>query len=147
MNLAGDRWRTVLTMAALACCGLLAACGDPPSAQKAAGNDDGAPVVADPAADAAASADAEDDTPAFRTAAECGKCHVQIYAEWRASYHGRAMTDPLFRELSAEVNKEECIRCHAPVNLRDSGFETPVARSELREDAIRDWVLGGRDDE
>jgi len=80
--------------------------------------------------------DAFDDTPAFRTAAECGTCHVEIYKEWKVSYHGRAMTDPLFRELSAEVNKEECIRCHAPVNLRDSGFETPVARSELREDAI-----------
>jgi len=78
----------------------------------------------------------EDDTPAFETAAQCGKCHKAIYAEWKASYHGRAMVDTLFRELSAEVNKEECIRCHAPVNLRASGFETPIARSDRREDAI-----------
>ena len=131
MRLTGDLWRTVLTMAALACCGLLAACGDPPSGQAP---QDGTPGAGDPVA--AADPEEGDDTPAFRTAAECGRCHVQIYAEWQASYHGRAMTDPLFRELSAEVNKEECIRCHAPVNLRDSGFETPVARSELREDAI-----------
>ncbi len=74
--------------------------------------------------------------PAYRTSAECGRCHTAIYAEYIKSYHGRAMIDPLFRELSAEVNKEECIRCHAPVNLRDSGFQIPIARSELRDDAI-----------
>jgi hypothetical protein len=81
-------------------------------------------------------ASADPDAPAFRTAAQCGRCHVEIYDEWKASYHGRAMEDPLFREFSAEVNQEECIRCHAPVNLRDAGFLTPVARAELREDAI-----------
>ena len=111
----------------LGACGL-AACGE-----------SGPPKPVDPPAQAPGAevpAGADDDTPAFTTAAECGQCHAEIYAEWKDSYHGRAMVDPLFRELSAEVNKEECIRCHAPVNLRDSGFETPIARSELREDAI-----------
>jgi hypothetical protein len=92
-----------------------------------------APAGGSPAAKDAAAAD---DSPAFQTTAQCGECHKAIYAEWKNSYHGRAMLDPLFREMTAEVNREECIRCHAPVNLRDSGFETPIARSELREDAI-----------
>ncbi len=86
--------------------------------------------------DVADAADGDPDSPRFETAAQCGECHVEIYKEWKASYHGRAMSDPLFREFSAEVNQEECIRCHAPVNLRDAGFVTPIARSELREDAI-----------
>jgi hypothetical protein len=78
----------------------------------------------------------DDAAPAFRTAAECGKCHEEIHAEWEASQHGRAMDDPLFLDLSASVNKEECIRCHAPVPLRESDFLTPIARAELRDDAI-----------
>jgi len=80
--------------------------------------------------------DFEDDEPKFRTAAECGKCHSAIYEQWKASYHGRAMSDPLFLEFSANIDKEECIRCHAPVSLREAGFETPIARAELRDDAI-----------
>lgn len=78
-----------------------------------------------------------DDEPAFHSAEACGRCHAEIYKEWRASFHGRAMEDPLFLELSAEVtNREECIRCHAPVPLRESEFETPVARASRREDAV-----------
>jgi nitrate/TMAO reductase-like tetraheme cytochrome c subunit len=71
----------------------------------------------------------------MRTAAQCGQCHTEIYAEWNASMHGRAMDDRLFLEL-APVNKEECIRCHAPVPLREADFETPIARLDTREDAV-----------
>lgn len=70
------------------------------------------------------------------SAADCGKCHQEIYREWRASYHGRAMDDPLFLDLSADVDKEECIRCHAPVPIREVDFQTPIARVDRREDAI-----------
>lgn len=72
----------------------------------------------------------------FVTAEQCGRCHTEIYAEWKASYHGLAMVDPLFLDLSADVNKEECIRCHAPVPLREVDFQTPIARTERREDAV-----------
>ncbi len=72
----------------------------------------------------------------FVSAEQCGRCHTEIYAEWKASYHGQAMVDPLFLELSADVNKEECIRCHAPVPIREVDFQTPIARTERREDAI-----------
>lgn len=76
--------------------------------------------------------------PRFKSAAACGRCHTAIYEEWKASYHGQAMSDPLFNEFSAEpgVNREECIRCHAPVPLRIAGFETPIARADRREDAV-----------
>ncbi len=71
----------------------------------------------------------------FRTAAQCGACHTEIYAEWKESMHGQAMSDRLFLELAPE-NKEECIRCHAPVPLRDVDFDTPIARLDRREDAV-----------
>lgn len=75
--------------------------------------------------------------PAFLSAEACGRCHGAIYEEWKQSFHGQAMSDPLFLELSEDVvNKEECIRCHAPVSLREAQFETPVARASRREDAI-----------
>jgi hypothetical protein len=50
--------------------------------------------------------------------------------------HGRAMTDPHFLRLSDGLKSEECIRCHAPVPLREmDNFETPIARNDRREDA------------
>lgn len=109
-------------------CALIAACGEGAPRDKTPESPPKQDAPSDPPTEAA---------PAqLLTAKQCGQCHREIYAEWRASYHGRAMEDPLFRELSAAVNKEECIRCHAPVTLREAGFETPIARSDLREDAI-----------
>ncbi len=75
--------------------------------------------------------------PVFVSAAQCGSCHATIYAEWKESWHGQAMTDPHFLRLSDGLKQEECIRCHAPVPLREmDNWETPIARSERREDAV-----------
>ena len=117
----------------------VSSCGDSktPNDPQPGANDDGVTAASD--GEAPTPADVYPDEgaePAFQTAAQCGKCHTEIYKEWKASFHGRAMSDPLFLELSADVNKEECIRCHAPVSLRESEFMTPVARSANREDAI-----------
>jgi hypothetical protein len=72
----------------------------------------------------------------FESAAQCGSCHKEIYAEWQASWHGQAMVDPLFLRLSDGLKQEECIRCHAPVPLREmENWETPIARNDRREDA------------
>jgi hypothetical protein len=47
------------------------------------------------------------------------------------------MTDPLFLKLSNDLQQEECIRCHAPIPLRETeNWETPIARTDRREDAI-----------
>jgi hypothetical protein len=93
------------------------------------------PAAGAPAPDAPAGAPVAG-RPVFETAAQCGKCHEEIYEEWKASWHGQAMSDPLFLELSENLRQEECIRCHAPVPLREADFETPLARSYRREDAI-----------
>lgn len=120
--------------------GVLTACGDDPATPNVPSPTNGT-GTADPddpggGTDDPFDIDLLDEEPRFATAAECGKCHVEIYQEWAQSYHGRAMSDPLFLEFSADINKEECIRCHAPVALRVAGFVTPIARTEHREDAV-----------
>ena len=54
----------------------------------------------------------------------CKACHVEHYAEWRASIHAYASEDPVFRALNRlgqrETNGELgnfCVQCHAPVAL------------------------------
>jgi hypothetical protein len=133
------RRTTALLLAAscVAAAGLWA-CGDPeekPRAAPALPGETGRGVPA-PGAPAAAGAPGAPARPAFESAAECGKCHEEIYAEWKASYHGMAMSDPLFLKLSEDLRQEECVRCHAPVPLREADFETPLARTDRREDAI-----------
>lgn len=51
------------------------------------------------------------------TAAACGQCHIEIYAEWKASIHAHAWTDAQFQK---ELHKDPevawiCINCHTPV--------------------------------
>jgi nitrate/TMAO reductase-like tetraheme cytochrome c subunit len=107
---------------------LLAACGSgetPP----AAGDSDTA------SRDGPAIEPVTDGPVRYRTAKQCGSCHKAIYEEWLASMHGQAMSDPLFWDVEAE-NREECIRCHAPVPLREVDFDTPIARPDRREDAV-----------
>jgi hypothetical protein len=106
---------------------LLAGCGD--------GKDEEPVVPAPPVEPEPDPVRPDPDLPKFLTARQCGECHEEIYREWSESMHGRAMDDPLFLDLAPE-NKEECIRCHAPVPLREVDFETPIARADRREDAI-----------
>jgi len=120
----------------------LAGCGDeaphtpePPGGPRVPrGPADGPQIPPTPTATPVAAAAGR---PVFASAAECGSCHTEIYAEWKASWHGQAMTDPHFLRLSDGLKQEECIRCHAPVPLREmDNWETPIARTERREDAV-----------
>ena len=103
--------------------GVLSGCG---------GSDDPVPPTEPPSE---APVEAPDDVASLRTAEQCGACHTEIYEEWIDSLHGQAMADPLFLGLAPE-NKEECIRCHAPVPIREVDFDTPIARPDRRQDAV-----------
>ena len=51
------------------------------------------------------------------TAADCGVCHTDIYAEWKLSTHAAAWVDPQFQ---AELHKDPevgwlCLNCHTPI--------------------------------
>jgi len=98
--------------------------------------DEGSPAPAPgPAAGAPSAPEAPAAPARLTTAKQCGACHVEIYAEWSQSMHGLAMSDRLFLEMPVD-NREECIRCHAPVPLREVDFDTPIARTDRREDAV-----------
>ncbi len=70
------------------------------------------------------------------SAAVCGACHTEIYAEWQRSTHAAAWDDPQFQ---AEIQKSDnlwlCRNCHTPlrrqqpfwpVDLVDGDVEAPV---------------------
>jgi hypothetical protein len=46
--------------------------------------------------------------------ARCEGCHAEIAAEWRASLHHRAYTDPMFQRQLAREPFAFCRGCHAP---------------------------------
>ncbi|HND28892.1 MAG TPA: hypothetical protein PLA94_02800 [Myxococcota bacterium] len=53
------------------------------------------------------------------SAASCGGCHTEIYAEWKVSTHAMAWVDP---QLQAEMTKSEnrwlCQNCHTPLQVQ-----------------------------
>jgi Cytochrome c554 and c-prime len=49
-------------------------------------------------------------------AEDCGKCHQEIYQEWKTSYHAQAYTDPFFRAYWKKDNEVWiCLNCHTPL--------------------------------
>ncbi len=74
------------------------------------------------------------------SASECGRCHGEIYREWRQSVHAQAWSDLQFQ---AELGKQPgvqwlCVNCHTPlrnqldslvVSLEANDVERPVRRA------------------
>jgi hypothetical protein len=44
----------------------------------------------------------------------CERCHSEIAAEWRSSFHRRSSSDPLYRRAFAREPLAFCERCHDP---------------------------------
>ena len=86
------------------------------------------------------------------SAKECGRCHVEIYQEWKASFHAKAWFDPQFQvEWAKDDSLWVCINCHTPlVNqqqylilgkqggdyFRPVKKKNPVFDPELRDEGI-----------
>ena len=69
--------------------------------------------------------------------ADCGRCHPDIYAQWRASQHALAWRDPVVVDLSQGFDKPECIPCHAPQPVfKTEGFGVPPARATARDSGV-----------
>jgi hypothetical protein len=50
---------------------------------------------------------------------QCLACHADVAAEWQASHHAIAYTNPEVRKLSNDFANQECIACHAPQPVLD----------------------------
>ena len=49
-------------------------------------------------------------------AEECGRCHQEIYEEWKTSIHAHAYTDPFFQAYwKKDDNIWICLNCHTPL--------------------------------
>lgn len=92
----------------------------------------GSPVSAaspDPVTTAIAAA-VEDDRPEYHVMESkfCAECHPAIYAEHEQSTHGRAYTDDEVRLATARFTVKDCIICHTPRPI----FETGVGQNPTR---------------
>ena len=58
----------------------------------------------------------------WESAQQCKACHADLFAEWDASHHRIAYTNPEVRALSDDFRKEECMDCHLPRPLAVTGF-------------------------
>lgn len=53
------------------------------------------------------------------SAAACGACHVDHFADWQRSTHARAWTDAqLQAELTKSGNRWLCLNCHSPLRVQ-----------------------------
>jgi hypothetical protein len=59
------------------------------------------------------------------SAKECGKCHVEEYAEWSSSMHSMAWTDPYYQiDYIFEGSQQICLNCHIPLENQQEHLVT-----------------------
>ncbi len=68
---------------------------------------------------------------------QCASCHAEIYADWKKSLHAQAWTDPFPRELSNNFANKDCISCHAPRPIFETGVgDRVLPRISRREEGV-----------
>lgn len=73
----------------------------------------------------------------FQSSDECAACHAEVAAEWQASWHSRAWTDPDVLALSNDFANTDCIDCHAPRPVFETGIGKRVLpRSSRRAEGV-----------
>lgn len=69
--------------------------------------------------------------PSLR-AEDCGKCHKDIYAEWKTSYHAQAYTDPFFRAYWKKDGEVWiCLNCHTPLANQQPELVSEIPRNRV----------------
>ncbi len=58
----------------------------------------------------------------FDSSRQCQDCHAAPYAEWQGSWHAQSWTDPEPRKLSDDFANADCIDCHAPRPVFETGL-------------------------
>jgi nitrate/TMAO reductase-like tetraheme cytochrome c subunit len=86
----------------------------------------------------------------FQSSTACRDCHAEVYAEWEGSWHARSWTDPDVRALSNDFANTDCIDCHAPRPVFETGVDQRVfprvARRNEGVDCIACHALAGADE-
>jgi hypothetical protein len=73
----------------------------------------------------------------FTSSEQCKQCHAQAYEEWSTSWHAQAWSDPEPRALSNDFANTDCIDCHAPRPVFETGIgERVLPRSSRRGEGV-----------
>lgn len=73
----------------------------------------------------------------FKSSTDCRACHTAIFDEWEASHHAMSWVNPAVRFLSNDFAKEDCIDCHAPRPLFETGLgERVLPRATRRMEGV-----------
>ncbi len=69
---------------------------------------------------------------AFSSSSECQSCHEAEYAEWSTSEHANSWTGPDVRRMSNDFANQDCIDCHAPLPIFETGIGERVLPRTIR---------------
>lgn len=73
----------------------------------------------------------------FTSAQQCKSCHAEVFAEWQGTHHQIAYTNPEVRQLSDNFRREECMPCHLPRPIAETGFgERTLARRTTFDEGV-----------
>ena len=62
----------------------------------------------------------------FTSSQECKQCHEEVFAEWTESWHSKSWVDPDVLSLSNNFSNTDCIACHAPRPVFETGVDMRV---------------------
>ncbi len=68
----------------------------------------------------------------FDTSRTCAECHQGVYAEWESSQHAQSWVNPDVRALSNDFANKDCIDCHAPRPILETGIGNRVLPRSVR---------------
>ncbi|MEM7517938.1 MAG: multiheme c-type cytochrome, partial [Planctomycetota bacterium] len=68
----------------------------------------------------------------FETSRNCAECHTEVWDEWSVSQHAQAWVNPDVRALSNEFSNKDCIDCHAPRPIFETGVGNRVLPRSVR---------------
>jgi hypothetical protein len=74
------------------------------------------------------------ESQALPAAADCERCHQEVYREWRDSGHARAFASETFQKATHGGSAEPCTGCHAAAPLIEG--RPPALRSERRDEGV-----------
>ncbi len=69
---------------------------------------------------------AEAEPLSFTSSQQCAECHAGVYEEWDESWHSESWVDPEVRALSRDFANADCIDCHAPRPIFETGIGNRV---------------------
>lgn len=69
----------------------------------------------------------------FESSRQCAECHATQFAEWEPSWHAQAWTDVEVRKLSNDFANTDCIDCHAPRPVFETGITNRVLPRFVRQ--------------